>query len=222
MSEPIGAKRFHESEGTEAWRVLGEGACTFFRTGSFSAGARLVAAIGALPGVDGHHPDIDLRRDGVTVRLITRTADYFGMTTDDVELARRISAVARELGLAGDPSGVQTLLLVPGAPSTAAIMPFWKAVLGYEPRGDSPDEDLVDPNDRGVSFWFEGMDQPRADGGGAIHIAVFVPYEVAKARVAAAVAAGGRIVFDKAAPAWWTLEDAYGNQADIATTEGRG
>jgi len=222
MSEHIGAKRFHGSEGTEDWRVLGEGAFTFFHTGSFSAGARLVAAIGALPGVDGHHPDVDLRRDGVTVRLITRTPDHFGMTMDDVELARRISAVARELGLTGDPSGVQTMLVVPGAPSTAAIMPFWKAVLGYEPRGDSPEEDLVDPHDRGASFWFERMNEPRGDRGGAIHLAVFVPYEQAEARVAAAVAAGGRIVFDKAAPAWWTLEDAYGNQADIATTEGRG
>ncbi len=100
-------------------------------------------------------------------------------------------------------------------------MPFWRAVLGYEPRRDSPNEDLVDPRDRGVPFWFEQMNEPRADGGGAIHIAIWVPYEQAEARVAAALAAGGRLVRDEFAPSWWTLADAAGNEADIATVKGR-
>jgi 4a-hydroxytetrahydrobiopterin dehydratase len=94
------------------------------------------------------------------------------MSTRDVELARQISAVARELGLSADPSAVQSLLVIPGATDTAEVMPFWRAVLGYEPRGDSPDEDLVDPRSRGPSFWFEPMDEPRPDGGGAIHVAI--------------------------------------------------
>ena len=106
-------------------------------------------------------------------------------------------------------------------PAIADITPFWRAILGYEPRVDSPEEDLVDPHDRGPSFWFEGMDQPRADGGGAIHIGVWVPGEVAEARIKAALAAGGRMVRDDFAPAWWTLADAAGNEADIATVTGR-
>ena len=81
-------------------------------------------------------------------------------------------------------------------------MPFWRAVLGYEPRIDSRDEDLVDPNLRGPSFWFESMDEPRPGGGGAIHIGVWVPAEEAEARTAAALAAGGRMVRDEFAPAW--------------------
>jgi 4a-hydroxytetrahydrobiopterin dehydratase len=36
--------------------VLSEGACTYFRTWSFAAGARLVQAISQLPGLDAHHP----------------------------------------------------------------------------------------------------------------------------------------------------------------------
>ena len=151
----ISPKQFHESEGVEDWRVLGDGACTYFRTGSFAAGARLVQAIGVLPGVDDHNPDVDVRRDGVTVRLITMTNDYCGMSLRDVDLARQISAVARELDLSADPSAVQSLLVIPGATVTAEVMPFWRAVLGYEPRPDSPDEDLVDPRSRGPSFWFE-------------------------------------------------------------------
>ena len=65
-------------------------------------------------------------------------------------------------------------------------MPFWRAALGYEPRRDSPAEDLVDPRGRWPGFWFEQMNNPRADGGGAIHVAIWVPYEHAEARIAAA------------------------------------
>ena len=221
MTDRLSAKQFHESEGVEDWRVLGDGACAYFRTGSFAAGARLVQAIGELPGVDDYHTDVDVRPDGVTARLIMISDDYYGMSRRDVELARQISAVARGLGLAADPAAVQSLLVIPGATATAEVMPFWRAVLGYEPRGDSPDEDLVDPRRRAPAFWFEGMEQPRPDGGGAIHVAIWVPYEQAAARIAAALAAGGRLVRDEFAPSWWTLADAAGNEADIATTMDR-
>jgi 4a-hydroxytetrahydrobiopterin dehydratase len=221
MTDGISAREFREAEGVEDWPVLGDGACAYFRTGSFEAGARLVQAISALGGLGAGHPDVDLRHDGVTVRLITITEDYFGMSRRDVELARQISAVAREQGLSADPSAVQSLLVIPGALSTAEVTPFWRAVLGYAPRGDSPDEDLIDPRSRGPAFWFEHMDEPRPDGGGAIHIGIWVPYEQAEARVAAALAVGGRMVRDRFAPAWWTLADAAGNEADIATTMSR-
>lgn len=221
MIDRISPRQFHEAEGVGDWRVLSDGACAHFRTGSFAAGARLVGAISGLAGLDDQGPDVDLRHDGVTVRLITISDDYYGMSTGDVELARQISAVARELGLTADPSAVQSLLIIPGAPVTAAVMPFWRAVLGYAPRGDSPDEDLVDPYRRGPSFWLEAMDKPRPDGGGAIHVAIWVPYEQAEARIAAALAAGGRMVRDEFAPAWWTLADAAGNEADVATVKGR-
>ena len=37
----------------------------------------------------------------------------------------------------------------------------------------------------------------------------------------AALAAGGRMVRDEFAPAWWTLADPAGNEADIATLQQR-
>lgn len=215
MSERITPRQFQESEGVGDWRVLGEGACTFFRTGSFAAGARLVGAISGLPGLDEHHPDVDLRHDGVTVRLMTITDDYYGMSQRDVELARGISEVARERGVKADPSAVQTLLVIPGHSRGDAVL---AGRAGVDPRGDSLEEDLVDPRARGPAFWFEPMDEPRPDGGGAIHVAIWVPYEQAEARVAAALAAGGRMVRDQFAPAWWTLADPAGNEADIATS----
>jgi 4a-hydroxytetrahydrobiopterin dehydratase len=221
MAEHITPKQFHEAEGTQDWRVIGEGACAYFRTASFAAGARFIQAIGELPDLEDHHPDVDLRHDGVTVRLLTTADDWYGMSMRDVELARQISEIARTQGVSADPSAVQTLLVIPGAPDIAAVMPFWQAVLGYEPRPDSPDEDLVDPRSRGSGFWFERMHETRSDGGGAIHVAIWVPYEQAEARIAAALAAGGRMVRDEYAPAWWTLADAAGNEADISTTMSR-
>jgi 4a-hydroxytetrahydrobiopterin dehydratase len=220
MTEPISPRQFHEAEGVEDWRLTSEGATAFFRTRSFAESAWFVLAISELQGVEDHRPGVDVRHDGVTVHMITYTGDYFGPSQQDVTLARQISAAARKLGLSADPSAIQSLLIIPGATNIASILPFWRAVLGYEPRRDSPDEDLVDPHDRGAPFWFEQMDEPRG-GGGAIHIAVWVPYEQAEARIEAALAAGGRMVRDEFAPSWWTLADAAGNEADIATTQGR-
>jgi 4a-hydroxytetrahydrobiopterin dehydratase len=40
------------------------------------------------------------------------------------------------------------------------VLPFWRAVLGYRDRGDSP-EDLIDPYGRGPLLYFQQMDVPR-------------------------------------------------------------
>lgn len=221
MTDYIQPTAFSRASGVEDWRVLGDGANACFLTGSFANSVRLVQAISELPGIADHPPDIDLRPDSVTVRLVTCTDDYFGMSERDVRIAREISAVARRLGFAADTARLQSLLVIPGASSVAAITPFWRAALGYEPRRDSPDEDLVDPLNRGVPFWFEQMEQPRPGGGGAIHVAVWVPPELAPLRIDAALAAGGRIVRDGFAPSWWTLADTAGNEVDIATIQGR-
>jgi 4a-hydroxytetrahydrobiopterin dehydratase len=215
--EQVRPADFLNAEGAEDWRVVGDGCTAFYPTGSFSESLRLVEAIGRLPGIDEHPPAIDMRADGVTFRVVTVFDNYMGPSVRDLELARAISVAARGLGLKADPSAAQSLIVIPGASNIAEITPFWRAILGYVPRPDSPDEDLVDPHDRGTGFWFEGMQEPRADGLGAIHIAVWLPIEQAEARVAAALAAGGRMVRDDYAPAWWTLADAAGNEADIST-----
>lgn len=213
-------RQFHEAAGTEDWRVIGDGACAFYRTDSLADGARFVGAIAAVPGAEEHRPDVDLRPDGVTVRLVTATAESYGMTDRDVELAGAISEAARELGLTADPSRVQSFLVIVGSLLPERVMPFWRAILGYEPRADSPEEDLVDPRGRAPGIWFETFDdaQPGRNG---IHVAVWVPEDQAEARVAAALAAGGRMVRDRFAPAWWTLADPDGNEADVATTANR-
>jgi 4a-hydroxytetrahydrobiopterin dehydratase len=44
-----------------------------------------------------------------------------------------------------------------------------------------------------------------------------MPEEETQARVDAALAAGGHLVRDDYAPAWWTLADKYGNEIDVAS-----
>jgi len=60
MTEPMTAREFHADPSVAEWRVLGDGVCTHFRTGSFAHSARLVQAISELAGLDDHFPDVDV------------------------------------------------------------------------------------------------------------------------------------------------------------------
>lgn len=210
MVEAISSAEFHAAGGVEDWRVVFDGARTRFRTGSFAAGAALVEVIGRLADAADHHPDVDLRYAAVGIRLWTHEVQ--GLSHRDVDLARGISTAARELGIGADPSAVQLVQISIDTLSRPAIMPFWRAVLDYELVGD---EDTVDPFGRGPSFWFQQMSEPREQRN-RIHIDISLPQDQAEARIAAALAAGGRIVSDANAPKWWTLADAEGNEVDIA------
>ena len=50
------------------------------------------------------------------------------------------------------------------------------------------------------------------------HLVVWVPWDKAESRVAAALAAGGRIVRWNREDNFWTLADPAGNEVDVATT----
>ncbi len=156
-----------------------------------------------------------MRYDGVTVRL--RTHEVHGLSERDVTLARQISAAARDLDVPADPSAVQTVQVAIDALVAPEVMPFWRAVLGYR---EERSEDLVDPHSRAPSIWFQEMESPRSQRN-RIHVDISVPHDQAEARVAAAIAAGGHLVTDQHAPAWWVLADAEGNEADVATWMGR-
>lgn len=101
MTERISPQEFQEAGGVDDWRVLSGVACAYFGTGSFRAGVALVDAIGELADAANHHPDVDLRYPSVVVRLVTH--DVGGLSSRDLELARQISAAARDLGVTADP-----------------------------------------------------------------------------------------------------------------------
>lgn len=204
------AKAFHDSPGVEDWRVLFWGAHAFFRTRSFAEGARLVAAIADAAASLSHEPDVDLRPDGVTVRTFSRRDG--ALSPLDAQLAARISAAARELGLEPDPTRVQTVGIAVAQGEGVDTRPFWTAALGYE---DLYDEDAIDPSRRGPHLWFHPLHPPKP-GRGRTHIDVSVPKEIARQRVEAALAAGGRIADDSEAPGSWTIASPDNHGVDIA------
>ena len=79
---------------------------------------------------------------------------------------------------------------------------------------------LIDPSGRGPVLWFQQMDSPRPQRN-RLHIDIDVPRDVARTRIDAAIAAGGRLLSDEAAPAFWVLADPEGNEACICTWQGR-
>ena len=64
-------------------------------------------------------------------------------------------------------------------------------------------------------MWFQPMDAPRPERN-RLHVDVYLPVDQVEARIEAAVAAGGTVVSDAHAPAWWTLADPEGNEVDLA------
>jgi 4a-hydroxytetrahydrobiopterin dehydratase len=211
---------FVAAGGVDHWRMTSEGVVAVFRTTSLAQGAEFLGRIAGLPGTGPWMPDVEVRHDAATVRLLHVAEDWFGPSAKTVELARGVSAIANEMGLAARPGEVQGFLLIVEALDIPKVMPFWQALLGYVRRPDSPDEDLMDPRGHGPYLWFEQLDAPR-DQRNTMHVACWVPPEEAEARVAAALAAGGRVVRDESAPMWWTLADPEGNEADVATAQGR-
>jgi 4a-hydroxytetrahydrobiopterin dehydratase len=207
MSETATPQRFHEAD----WRVVRDDAATHFRTGSLAEGVALVNAIGRLAADANHHADVDLRPDGVTVRL--RTESIGRLSEREVVLARQISDAAGELGVPVDLTALQIVQVAIDALVIPDVLPFWQAVLGYRKVGD---EDLIDPRFQGPPLWFQQMDAPRPQRN-RIHIDLYVPHDQAEARVGAALAAGGHVVSDENAPGWWTLADSEGNEVDVAS-----
>lgn len=170
---------------------------------------------------------VDLRRDRLIVTL--QSLATARLTARELGLARAISAAVSELGLRTDaevgssgPRSAQLLEIAIDALDIAAIRPFWKAVMGYddEPGASGPQGALADPVGQGPSIWFQQMDAPRPQRN-RIHIDVTVPHDEAQRRIQAALAAGGRLINDEEAPAFWVLADAEGNEACVCTWQGR-
>ncbi|WP_275423734.1 VOC family protein, partial [Virgisporangium ochraceum] len=140
---------------------------------------------------------------------------------------RRITGALAAQGLRTEPGReasarpVQMLEIAIDALDIPAVRPFWKAVLGYVGEADDgPTDALVDPYEQGPAFWFQQMDAPRPQRN-RIHFDISVSPDEAPGRIAAALAAGGTMVTDRAAPRFWVLADAEGNEICVCTWEGR-
>jgi len=146
----------------------------------------------------------------------------------EIETVHAITEAVREAGSVTDPAvsdtdvrAVQAIEIGVDALDIPAVRPFWKAVLDYVGETDDSEEDaLVDPLGQGPAVWFQQMDTPRLQRN-RLHLDVSVPHDEAPARIEAALAAGGKMLSDASAPAFWVMADPEGNEACITTWQGR-
>ncbi|MBE7163428.1 MAG: 4a-hydroxytetrahydrobiopterin dehydratase, partial [Williamsia herbipolensis] len=135
------------------------------------------------------------------------------------QVSRRLAELGVDVAAVTD-RPVQALEIAIDALDIPAVVPFWRAVLGYgDGTGDEPDE-VVDPAHRGPTIWFQQLDEPRPQRN-RIHFDVHVAHDDAPRRIDAALAAGGHLVSDTEAPAFWILADAEGNEICVCTWQGR-
>jgi 4a-hydroxytetrahydrobiopterin dehydratase len=162
---------------------------------------------------------VDIRADRAVLRL--HSADVATVTGRDIRLAHDVSGALSSLGLQLAPATAQALEIAIDALDIPLVRPFWKAITEYaDEPGSELNAALIDPSGRGPAIWFQQMGAPRPQRN-RIHIDVDVPHEAAGARIDAAIAAGGRLLSDAEAPAFWVLADPEGNEACICTWQGR-
>lgn len=224
MTEPLTRQRISYVVDPLGWRLILGVAVTHVRVPSLAAAAEAAAVAISTDGVDGHLT-VDLHADRLVLRV--HTVDAGSVTEPDLELVARVTAALTARGLHPQPAvdGVapQTFEIAVDAVDIPLVRPFWKAVTGYVEQPaetDLPDGGLVDPLRHGPAIWFQQMDAPRTERN-RIHLDVDVPPELARPRVDAALAAGGTLKSDAAAPAFWVLADAEGNEVCVCTWQGR-
>jgi len=203
--------KFHASDGVADWRVTGTGPQAVFRATSLDQAATLVADVVSAATEFGLRPDIDLRPEGVVVRL--PYGEDWAIPASAPAFAAAVSQAAARRGLTPDPAAVQAIGIYVAQHSGVDARPFFLAALGYDAVGEG---DAADPLRCGPQLAFNPITGNVA-GRGRTHFDVFVPADQARARVDAAIAAGGRLVDDSHAPDWWTLASPDNHGVDIAS-----
>ncbi|HVX53129.1 VOC family protein [Nocardioides sp.] len=201
----------------EDFRHLANHVAARYRTRDFVSAQALAAAIGEAAEEDNHHPDLLVGWGYVEARLASH--DVGGVTRRDLRLAHRISALARDAGAHPEPGALQQVEWGLDTWADAEVLPFWRAILGYDES--VREHEAVDSTGRGPTVWFQDTDEhetPRQRW----HPDIWVPVDQAETRIAAALAAGGSLVDDSEAPSFWVLADPQGNRACICTVQDRG
>jgi 4a-hydroxytetrahydrobiopterin dehydratase len=207
MSEQ-GWREFLSADDVDDWVILHGGPTAVFRVGSLLEAARLAAAVAEVRGLE-PRTVLTAASDRLSVKL---TREMWGTEARHVEVARAISALAREHGATADRSAVQEVQLAVAAKPEGIDLGFWRTVLGYAPMHD---DNCIDPNGQCSTVWMQDLD-PNKPLRHAMHIDVSVARDQAEARMTAAVAAGGTVVDDSSAPGAWLLADRSGNKVCIA------
>jgi 4a-hydroxytetrahydrobiopterin dehydratase len=209
------------------WRLVLGALYTEVDAPSLARAAEVAAIAATGVGPDGQDRlTVDVRAERALLRLMPPLGGL--VTALEVRLAREVSEALASHGFTtspgrGDRAGrLQGLEIAIDALDIDKVRPFWQAVTGYIGEVGLSDltAGLIDPLGRGPAIWFQQMDAPRPQRN-RIHLDVDVPHDEGEARVRAAVAAGGTLLSDARAPAFWVLADPEGNEACVCTWQGR-
>jgi 4a-hydroxytetrahydrobiopterin dehydratase len=200
--------------GLDDWRKLAQALHARYRITDFSAGAAFAVAVAEAAGAARHYPDLKVTDGAVDVSLCTRE-DGLWVTEQDIGMARKISEIAREKGLAAEPAAVAQLEIALDTADENGVGPFWSALLTGSPDNKIYDS-VFDPAGRVPGLWFQATsdhETPRQRW----HFDLWLAPEAAEERIAAAVAAGGSVVDDSEAPSFTVLADPDGNRVCVCT-----
>jgi 4a-hydroxytetrahydrobiopterin dehydratase len=207
MADDVTATAFAREEGLDDWRYLLDRIHATFRAPSPGGAAAFAARVVEAGDQAGIVPDVDLRQ--TVVQVVVGSG---GLGPAGLDLARRVSALASEGGLAVEPGVARLAEVAIDAVDIAAVKPFWMAAFGYVDDGPQA---IVDPLRLGPPVWFQQMDAVRPERN-HIHIDITVPHDIAEQRVADVVAAGG-VIRDVHKRSFTVLADPEGNEACICT-----
>lgn len=203
-----------ESAGTADWqRVFGAMAC--YRITSPAQQHDLAATAAALAGDAGFPLMIDLR-PGLVIFDSGKDQwheDAHGLDLDFTDLAENLQTAARKLGATADPMLPRLVQLCLDAADVDAVRAFWVAALGYVHDRRIDDCEIHDPRRLNAVLLFQGIDvseTERRRQRNRIHVELTVPSDVAPARLAATVTAGGRLLDESESR--WRIADPEGNE----------
>lgn len=203
-----------DSVATSDWQaVFSAMAC--YRTTSPAQQRDLAAAAAALADRMGFPLLIDLRHGLVIIDSGKDQweGDAHGLEVDFTDLAAGIQTAARALGATADPGLPRFTQLFLDAADVAAVRAFWVAALGYTPDRRAGVTDIHDPRRLNPELVFQDLDASetaRRQQRNRLHFELAVPADLASTRVAAIVAAGGRLLDESQDR--WLLADPEGNE----------
>ena len=200
------------------WRKLAQALHTRYSFPDYVVAAAFIAEVAEVAEADGHHPDLKVTYGVIDVSLCTHE-DGLWFTQKDIDMATKISEIARAKGLVPEPGSVTQLELALDTAHEDRVAPFWSALLTGSPDNKIYDT-VFDPTGRVPSLWFQGTEDhqvPRQRW----HFDLWLAPDTVEERIAAALAAGGSVVDGSESPTFTVLADPDGNRVCICCATGR-
>ena len=204
---------------TADWQAVWS-AMASYRTTSPTQQRDLAAAAAALADDAGFPMLVDLRPGLVIIDSGKDQwdGDAHGLELDFTDLAGKLQTAARELRATADPGPPRFVQLFIDAADVAAVRAFWVAALGYIHDRRAGVSDIHDPRELNPVLVFQGLDaseMERRRQRNRIHFELAMPRDLAQARLATTIAAGGRLLDESADR--WRVADPEGNEVVIVS-----